>query len=323
MRPHISIIVPIYNVAPYIRQCLASIVDQTYTGTIECICIDDCGDDNSMDLLKSFLECYKGNVEFRVIHHDINRGLSASRNTGINSAKGDYLYFLDSDDWIEKDCLDNMMKIIESYTGCQLVQAFAKKGDKDFLCDEVVKRMPVYSENPKVIKNLLLNSGISIIEAWNKLVRRDFVIRNNLYFREGVVNEDVLWRFYLAKYVNKLGICHKNTYNYRIREDSIMTRPIGTRFDSLLKVFKEMIDNVDDFCRTEQVYSIGKQLYDLYYTLSEYEMKNEIGLLMKRLSQETGGWLKWKLLFFSIFHNSQIRNTKIGNFCFYKLTVLR
>ena len=93
----VSIIIPIYNVAPYIKRCLQSVADQTYKD-IECILIDDCGSDNSINLAKEFIYDYKGNILFTILHHEENKGLSAARNTGLRYAKGEYVYFLDSDD---------------------------------------------------------------------------------------------------------------------------------------------------------------------------------------------------------------------------------
>ena len=323
MKYIVSIIVPVYNVAPYVIQCLDSIAGQIYKGGIECIIIDDCGSDDSMLLVENFVKNYVGNVDFRIVHHDTNNGLSAARNTGIRNSHGEFLYFLDSDDWLESDCIENLMGVLHRYPDCQLIQAFAKKGEKDFLTDAFVRNMPDYCDNPSVIKRLLLNTHVSIIEAWNKLVRRDFILEHKLYFREGIVNEDVLWKFYLAKYVARMGVCRCNTYNYRIREDSIMTKPVETRFESLQKLFSEMIDNIDDFCRDVQVYSIGKQLYDLYYSLQEMSMKRSIALLMKKLSGHCNGWLSCKFFLFYLLHDSWMRRVHAGEFLFYRLTVLR
>ena len=97
----ISILIPVYNVADYIIRCLNSVVEQTYKGPLECILVDDCGSDNSILLVKKFLESYSGNVMFRILHHDRNRGLAAARNTAVENAEGDFVFHLDSDEWLE------------------------------------------------------------------------------------------------------------------------------------------------------------------------------------------------------------------------------
>ena len=94
----VSIIVPVYNVAPYITRCLNSIYNQSYPN-IEVIIIDDCGTDNSMTIINSYLTSEQHAIT-KVIHHHQNQGISSARNTGINNANGEYLYFIDSDDYL-------------------------------------------------------------------------------------------------------------------------------------------------------------------------------------------------------------------------------
>ena len=96
----ISVIIPVYNVAPYIAACLQSVMRQTAQAALECILVDDCGPDNSMEVVNETLKSYNGPVDFKIVRHTQNRGLSAARNTGMAAATGDYIYFLDSDDEI-------------------------------------------------------------------------------------------------------------------------------------------------------------------------------------------------------------------------------
>ena len=104
----ISIIVPVYNVALYVESCIRSVIRQTYDGPMECIVVDDCGTDNSMDIVEKLVAEYDGPISFKVLHHEHNRGLSAARNTGMDEAKGDYLFFLDSDDELTEDCIEKL-----------------------------------------------------------------------------------------------------------------------------------------------------------------------------------------------------------------------
>lgn len=94
-QPKISIIIPVYNVAEYITECLQSVIRQTYQGEIECIIVEDCGTDNSIAVAERLIAEYRGSIEFRILHHERNRGLSAARNTGTDAATGDYIYYLD------------------------------------------------------------------------------------------------------------------------------------------------------------------------------------------------------------------------------------
>lgn len=88
-----SIIIPVYQVEQYIQKCLLSVVSQSYTKGIECILVNDCTKDQSIEIAKNLIENYDGNIDFKIYEHSVNGGLSAARNTGILEAKGDYLYF--------------------------------------------------------------------------------------------------------------------------------------------------------------------------------------------------------------------------------------
>ena len=85
----VSIIVPIYNVEKYVVNCIQSVMNQTYTGCIECILVDDYSPDDSIKLIENELKRYDGNVVFKILHHERNRGLSGARNTGIKASTGD------------------------------------------------------------------------------------------------------------------------------------------------------------------------------------------------------------------------------------------
>ena len=110
----ISIVIPVFNVEIFISECLQSVIRQTYTGPLECIVVDDCGTDKSIEIAEQLIAEYDGPIDFKVLHHDHNRGLSAARNTGMDAAKGDYVYFLDSDDWISDDCIEKLAKPLQN-----------------------------------------------------------------------------------------------------------------------------------------------------------------------------------------------------------------
>ena len=86
----VSIIVPVYNVAHYIEDCLRSVMRQTYKGSMECLVVDDCGTDDSMSIVERMIAEYDGPIQFKILRHEHNRGLSAARNTGTMQATGDY-----------------------------------------------------------------------------------------------------------------------------------------------------------------------------------------------------------------------------------------
>ena len=121
MNTKVSIIIPVYNVELYILKCLESVAAQTMSEGVECILVDDCGKDNSVRIAEDFIRCYQGNIEFVLLHHEHNGGLSAARNTGVRAAKGEYVYFLDSDDEIMPNCMELLYSRVEKYGTVDLV----------------------------------------------------------------------------------------------------------------------------------------------------------------------------------------------------------
>lgn len=103
--PLVSIVVPVYNVESYIEECLQSVCSQTYEN-LEIICVDDVGNDRSMDVVRSFAvkDC-----RIKIIEHDKNKGLAEARNTGLEHVSGDYVFFLDSDDWLVDDAIEKLL----------------------------------------------------------------------------------------------------------------------------------------------------------------------------------------------------------------------
>ena len=111
----ISIIIPVYNVASYIEPCIRSICRQTFKGSYEVIVVDDCGTDNSIELAENILKAeLPSNATYRILHHGLNRGLSAARNTGDGISQGKYTLYVDSDDQLTPVCLEYLFDKAEA-----------------------------------------------------------------------------------------------------------------------------------------------------------------------------------------------------------------
>lgn len=216
MKPKISIIVPIYNVEKYIEECLSSIIEQTCLDTIECLLVDDCGNDKSVELAEKIVSNYKGPIHFKMIHHTQNKGLSAARNTGTKQAKGDYVFFLDSDDKLFPNSISNLLKVADKYPDAEMIQGGMTPGfelSKDYL--------PEYSNCREWIRKGLCTHEIND-PACNKLVKRDFILDNNLFFIEGYLQEDTLWSYQIQKHISAIAFCFELTYWYRYNPNGIM-----------------------------------------------------------------------------------------------------
>ena len=224
MNVRVSIIIPVYNVEAYIIECLESVARQTYQGEMECLIVDDCGIDNSIAKSENYISRYDGDIEFRILHHDHNRGLSAARNTGMEAATGDYIYFLDSDDTILPETIDEMANVVDKYPLVEMVQAGMACMNGQVVEDFIQRDLPTYIDDAKwIVENMFINLPVS---SCNRLLKRMFLIENNVAFHEGIIHEDVPYCFLLSLRCHKIGFVKKNTYLVRThREGSITNTP--------------------------------------------------------------------------------------------------
>ena len=285
----VSIIIPVYNVEKYIKLCINSILKQDYDGIIECIIIDDCGSDNSISIVKSLICNTSAKFDFKIIQHNKNMGLSAARNTGIKAASGDYLFFLDSDDFIKDDAIKTLVAPIKKYGYLDLIvgNTYPTKQKGLEWIDLNKKRLPNFSNDRIWIKQKLLDRFTLSMTAWNKLIRKNLIIENNLYFMEGIIHEDDHWNFYLAKYVKSIYIVKDYTYVYNIRENSITQKYDSEKDDkTYLIICKNWIDNIDNICRKEQIRLVASFLIPIFLFSRNIERKKNAGLLLFLLARK-------------------------------------
>lgn len=243
----ISIIVPCYNVEKYIIECLQSITNQTYKGEIECLLIDDCGTDYTLNLVQTFIENYKGDISFKIIHHTNNRGLSAARNTGVEHATGDYIYFLDSDDYISNDCIEVLTRPLNAQKYDMVLgdlEMFGNPRDILFLPEEEKSILG----KEEIFKHWYVDRLIYVM-AWNKLIKASLFKQCDLTFLEGQLHEDELWTYKIACNIESLAIQKHCTYYYRIRENSITANyahRVLERYNSCLQTLEYVMAHPAD-----------------------------------------------------------------------------
>lgn len=215
----ITVIIPIYNVENYITDCLNSVINQTYKN-LEILCIDDCGTDNSMKIIE---EIAKKDNRIRIIYNKQNSGQGYCRNIGINEANGEYIYFLDSDDFIENDYIEKLYCEIE-------------KNNVDVACN--IKMLKFYGTNS--IKNKYIKKEIDFIlnkklewkeellkiipiSAWCKLYKASLLKENSIFFAENKLKfEDYYFLYILKTKIKSIEFISNSTYFYRQRENSTM-----------------------------------------------------------------------------------------------------
>lgn len=242
----VSIIIPVYNVELYVAECIQSVISQDCAGTckIECLIVDDCGTDKSMDIVSGIIDGYSGPIKFRIIRRQANGGLSAARNSGIHEAKGKYVYFLDSDDLITPECVGLLLGRASEYPSAQIVtgdfQTFPQKDVHKFLSLQG-KDFPDYSDEIGWIRSIFLLKFP--VTAWNKLILKDFITGNGLYFKEGILHEDNHWHAMAYHFVCSIAFVNQITYLYRMRPDSITNKEgaVHRKFQNLQTIYTDVL----------------------------------------------------------------------------------
>lgn len=207
-----SIIVPVYNVELYLEQCLESLRTQDYSD-YEVICVNDGSTDSSREILTAWETRMP---QMRVIDRS-NGGLSAARNTGLQAATGDYVVFVDSDDWVEASMLSTLAKVTD---GNDMVCFACRRTDNnahDTLQPEQSGGWEYYN------RHALEHREVAFVCVWQRCYRRSFLIENNLCFREGILHEDNEFTPRACLKAKKVTVIPDVLYNYRVRPGSIMT----------------------------------------------------------------------------------------------------
>lgn len=217
----VSVIVPIYKVEKYIKRCIDSIINQSYKH-IEIILVDD----GSPDMCGRICDDYsKLDNRIKVIHKS-NGGLSDARNYGINVASGEYIIFVDSDDYIETNTIETLIN-------------YAKNKSLDVICGNAY-RITISDSNSNINKTVLIGGTTEdvittgeeyivqcirnrkfSVAVWTRMYSTKLIKDNNIYFKKGILHEDENWTPKLLLKAKRVSYCNFTFYNYIIRDDSI------------------------------------------------------------------------------------------------------
>lgn len=274
----ISIIIPVYNASAVIHKCLEAINRQTYR-KLEVLFVDDCCTDDSMDKLNDFLRRNNTDLKIKCIHHERNCGVAAARNTGLDNATGEYIYYLDADDFMEDNTIELMYREAEKsqadITGCEwylsfqknerhMIQADANNGDELFV---------------------KMARGVIRWNLWLFLVRRSLYEQNSIRFMEGMnMGEDMMVMMKLALCSGKIVIMHTPLYHY-----------VQTKSDSLTKTwskgYQQQIDaNVKE---VENYININRNDKGLKTELDYLKLNIKLPLLISLSSSDYEKWQNW------------------------------
>jgi len=271
-----SIIIPVYNVEQYLRQCLDSVIHQDYSD-YEIICINDGSTDNSLAILQKY-----GKKENRIkIIDQENCGLSTARNVGIHEASGNYILFLDSDDWLEPNALQILA---------------AKQYKEDMICfngrrcfeDGTIEKPDNGIKEDNMTgweyynKYGLVTRKFHFVCTVLRIYKRSFLLENNLFFKEGIYHEDNLFTPIACYYAQKVKVIPDCLYVYRIREGSITQTVNVKRIFDILIVANTLSDffilkvEIDKSC-------VYREIAGEYFSSFTQELIENYGVLDKEL----------------------------------------
>lgn len=286
MKIKVSVIVPVYNSEVFISRCLDSLVNQTLR-EIEIICINDCSTDLSLDILKKYKE--KFNNRIVIIDLDKNSGPGGARNKGIEKASGEYIGFVDSDDYVEPEMFEDMYKI-------------ANKGNYDLVdCGYINNHVSKNVLNIRPCtwgeltvekrKNLVANPGY----MWSKIIKKNIFVDNNLKFREDITFEDVDFSRIICMYVNRVYGTDNIYYHYENRLDSITN---STRIISKAEARKKAIESLCNKFKEMNLYEIYKDELNFVIYVTYAEILMEYGMTLDPKEQSYDFYNNFRNFFF-------------------------
>ena len=204
----ISVIVPVYKAENYIERCVRSLFEQTMTEGVEYIFVNDCTPDRTMQVLEEVASGYPERLKhIRYVHHSMNRGISAARNSGIEMAQGEYIYTADNDDWAEKNMLEEMYKVAKENEAdivrCNFFRTFSTHEEEMNMGNET---------NPMECVKLMLSEKLHSA-FWDKLVKRSLFTENQIVFFDGYW-EDLRASVEVFYYAKRIAYIPKAYYHF-------------------------------------------------------------------------------------------------------------
>ncbi len=256
MKSLVSVIIPIYNVEQYLEKCLDSVINQTYKD-LEIVCVNDCSSDNSLDILQEYVQF---DNRIKIINFEQNKGVSAARNAGLEMAKGEYVYFIDSDDWIDLDYIEKMVSAItfsktDVVVNTNVIQEFENKPSKKLVFGDLEIEENAFVDADNAINNIMWAS-------WAQLWDRKFLERNHLRFLDGHIYEDMHFPPVAYSYMDKIYAIAASAYHYRIRENSLCRQ------------------NEDDYSVKEKLLFVYNTVFD-FFVKTNYIENHRVRLFPK------------------------------------------
>lgn len=260
----VSVILPVYGVAQYIEKCTQSLLNQTLE-EMEFIFVDDHGPDNSIELVKNMIADHPRRQQFVFLKPEKNLGAGMARNYAIPCAKGEYIAFVDSDDWVEPDMFESLYNEAVKNGNADLCYCQAAKDYLDGQATEILKNPEIEpGEMTDEKRKYFLTNYVSLF--WTFIYRREMIERHDIRYPESRSADDSY--FVTANILLASSIAHvdKPFYHYLIRPGSVCTTKDSTKYQKRLATFASLMN----FVQEKNVYSQYKDEIDFIYFKKGY-----------------------------------------------------
>ncbi|MDO5558725.1 MAG: glycosyltransferase [Oscillospiraceae bacterium] len=271
MKPKISLIIPVYNVEEYISECIQSILSQEYHN-YEIILVDDGSTDNSAAICDEYSEKYS----FIKVIHKSNGGLSDARNAGIDNTDGEFILFIDSDDYIERSSLKKIVNVIDNLN--VIPDIVFLEGVKIFpdgsiaALDNFINGKSINNNDKNAVLNYIASLSKFPGSVCTKLIRRNFLTDNSLYFQKDLLSEDIDWMINALLKAENYGYCESRYYYYRQNRNGSITFSAGLKsVESLLFIISKWSSFQSD--HTKEINSV--LAYEYMIMLFNYSKLNK------------------------------------------------
>lgn len=283
--PLISVIVPIYKVEKYLCKCVDSLINQTYKN-LEIILVDDGSPDNCPQICDDYS---KKDSRIKVIHKE-NGGLSDARNAGMKIATGEYISFIDSDDWVETQMIEKMFTCINKDKSDVVSSGVKWVKDDGSLINDVTVDEDGILDTVTGMKELL-KDGLLKQHVWNKLYKASLI--SNIPYEKGKYHEDVFWSYQVFGIAEKTSVMKDSFYNYVQRKGSIMGEDYSSKRLDALDAMKLRCDYMkekfpDLYNLALNIY-IGSCMYHMQLALKAKSNKDIINNIKRRVNYYKNG----------------------------------
>ncbi len=264
----ISVIVPVYNVEKYLPQCIDSILNQTEKN-LEIILVDDGSLDNSGKICDEFSK----KDDRIVVIHKKNNGLSSARNAGLEIAKGNYIGFVDSDDWLDKSMYEILLKLLKENNSDISCCDFFKTANSDGSIPHIDNEIINSYNNIESLNNFYNDLYTQTVVAWNKLYKRELF--KDISYPVGKIHEDEGTTYKLYYKANKITYTNRPLYYYRITPNSITTSKFNKKRLDIIDVYDEKVKFIKNISN-EEIYSKTLKWYLFKLINCYFECSNNI-----------------------------------------------